>query len=131
MIAGPSSQFENTYPLAVPEPAVARHPDTITNPRELRRWLDRLPHTDPGQMVKQLARQLSLLVRDPRPDNKFGMLLKSYHEPINSLQQQAMTTRQRAAETRTHAQISLLTSLPTLFRELANGHMPFCIGWRV
>ena len=123
MIAGPSSQFENTYPLAVPEPAVARHPDTITNPRELRRWLDRLPHTDPGQMVKQLARQLSLLVRDPRPDNKFGMLLKSYHEPINSLQQQAMTTRQRAAETRTHAQISLLTSLPTLFRELANGHM--------
>jgi hypothetical protein len=123
MMPSPSSPLENAYPLAVPEPAVARHPDTLTNPRELRRWLDRLPHADPGQMVQQLSRQLSLLVRDPRPDGKFGVLLKSYHAPLNSLQQQALATRQRSAETRTHAQISLLTSLPSLFQELANGHM--------
>lgn len=123
MIPGPSTQLDNAYHLAVPEPAVARHPDTITNPRELRRWLERLPHADPGQTVKQLSRQLSLLVRDPRPEGKFGLLLKSYHGPVDSLQQQAMATRQRSAETRTHAQISLLTSLPGLFQELANGHM--------
>lgn len=117
-----SSELAPPCALEIPEPAVARHPDTITNVRELRQWLANLPMIDTVQLTKQLSRQLSFLVRDPRPDSKFTALLESYHDIINTLQQQAIEIREQSAETRSHAQISLLTSLPHLLQELANGH---------
>lgn len=119
----PFSELAATSSLATPEPAPARHPDTITSPRELRQWLSDLPAVDSTQLVRQLSHQLSLLVRDPRPDAKFQPLLKCYHEVVESLQEQAVESRKRSPETRSHAQIGLLTSIPQLLHELANGHM--------
>ena len=119
----PPSQLAERVPLDVPAPAVARHPDTITTPRALRKWLDDLPVIDTGRLVEQLSRQLSHLVRDPRPAPRFNILLRNFHDIIASLQEQAIGIRKQSAETRTHAQISLLTSLPKLLQELANGHI--------
>ncbi len=108
--------------LNVPEPAVARHPDLITRPRELRQWLADLPLFDPEQLVRQLCHQLSLLITDPEPDSQYSKLLQAYHPVITELLQQAEPLRSSPIESRGHAQAGLLRGLPHLLRHLADGH---------
>jgi len=75
-----------TPPLVVPPTSIARHPETIVKPRELRNWLATLPVTDTLQQAEQLHRQLKLLVRDPRIGFNAAPLLSLYHPALQDLQ---------------------------------------------
>ena len=71
--------------FAIPAAAVARHPDVLLKPRQLKPLLDTLPLANPPKAARMLLRQLKLLSRDPQPGNKFGSMLTMYEAPIETL----------------------------------------------
>jgi hypothetical protein len=73
--------------FTLPEPAVARHPNVILAPRELRRWFDGLPFGNPPRTARDVLQQLRLLVRDPQPGNRLAALLDEYLAPLRRLHQ--------------------------------------------
>ena len=119
----PQTLVEDNLPqLVVPPCAVASHPDTITHPGKLRRWLKELPLADPAHLAGQVHRQLQLLIRDPAPGNQFQALLSAYHPLLQSLQQQVwddITKRAGAHK----PNMTLRNHVSQLMLEIACGHM--------
>lgn len=73
------------FPL--PDPAIARHPNVLLAPREIRQWLDELPLGNPPRSAQLIAQQLRLLVRDPQPGPRLTSLLDCYLPTLERLQQ--------------------------------------------
>ena len=108
--------------LVVPPPSIARHPETIVRPRELRNWLDGLPVTDTLQQAEQLHRQLKLLVRDPRIGSNFAELLSLYHPALQNLQNSVWMSLIGAGHSLTVPE-PLRVIVSQLMLEIACGHM--------
>ncbi len=109
--------------MDIPQPLIARHPDAILSARELRSWLDELPAADPKHTIHQLQRQLAFLVRAPQPPRRYEELLQCYHEPVATLQPQALDALDTPQVARTRNQHDLLAPFPGLLQELASAHM--------
>ncbi|BAN68694.1 hypothetical protein [endosymbiont of unidentified scaly snail isolate Monju] len=103
--------------MDIPQPLIARHPDAIVNVRELRSWLEELPPTNPKYTIQQLQRQLAFLVRDPQPARRYEELLRCYHEPVATLQTQALDALGTQPVARTRNQRDLLEPFPGLLQE--------------
>lgn len=108
--------------LIVPPPGVARHPETITRPVSLRRWLQDLPLANPLQQAGMLHRQLKLLVRDPEPASRYGELLQAYHPALESLQAQVWKSFFGNGIEKKSLQ-QLRGTVSQLLLEIASGHM--------
>jgi hypothetical protein len=65
--------------------AVARHPDVMLAPRQVRDWIGGLPLANPPRAAQMLLQQLRLLVRDPNPGSRLGQLLEIYEPPLGQL----------------------------------------------
>lgn len=111
-----------TAHLVIPPPAVARHPETLVKPRELKGWLNDLPKTDPLMLAEQLHRQLKLLVRDPERELRYADLLALYHPDLQRLQNQVWGVLVGARH-RVKKQEQLRATVSQLMLEIACGHM--------
>lgn len=74
-------------PFGLPDPAIARHPNVMMAPRDVRQWLDELPLGNPPRSAQQTLQQLRLLVRDPQPGPRLTTLLDCYLPTLERLHQ--------------------------------------------
>jgi len=108
--------------LVVPPPAVARHPETLVKPRELKAWLADMPMADGQQLAEQLHRQLKLLVRDPKIESRYAELLELYHPTLQEMQAQLWS--QLSGKHHNLKNPGLYrTTVSQLLLEVACGHM--------
>lgn len=107
--------------LSVPKPAAARHPDTITQPSEIVRWLNDLLLMAPEQRASQVYRQLQLQVRDPELDKRYAQRLAAFHPTIRELQHQLWMAFNRPSNHRIDVD-KLLPLISDLLLELSSGH---------
>jgi len=118
----PQAATEKNIPqLVIPPPAVARHPETIVHIKELQEWLADLPLADPENLVNALYKQLKLLIRDPRPNNKYAELVNAYHPAINHIQ--SLVWRYLRQPKKHKMSPRLRATIAQLLLELACGHM--------
>lgn len=82
-----SSSQPRITPFALPDPAVARHPNVLMAPRVLTQWLENLPLGNPPRSAQQALQQLRLLVRDPQPGGRLTTLLDCYTPTLDRLRQ--------------------------------------------
>jgi len=124
--AGPNS---NAIPrLDIPVAAIARHPETITKPRELKAWLAQLPSADPQHLADSLLRQLQLLVRDPETEPRYADLLDLYHPSLQTLQA-TVWDQLTLAHGQTKNSRRLQSSVLQLVLEIAYAHMRLINGY--
>lgn len=110
-------------PLDIPLPAIARHPQTLVDARELESWLAGLPAASPRRQALALQRQLGFLVRDPDPPRHLGRLLPLFHPAVAELQRAGRECIDIGSLLLSPEQRTLLETLPGLFEELASAHM--------
>jgi hypothetical protein len=112
-------------PFALPDPAVARHPNVILAPRELGQWIEQLPMGNPPRTAQQLYQQLRLLVRDPSPGPRLTALLDGYLPTLERLQQIVETRLPADADSALPLdQLELL--ILEILSELASGYLRAC-----
>ncbi len=121
MVNGPPIQPKSDR-FKIPGVAVARHPGVMLAPRELRRWIAGLPLANPPRAAGLLLRQLMLLVRDPRMDNRIEPLLEIYQEPVTQLLE-IVIERLAANPEGTVVLDELASRQLELLNELAYGHL--------
>jgi len=115
--------INNAIPqLVIPPPSIARHPETIVKPRELKSWLADLPVTDTRQQAEQLHRQLKLLIRDPKSGPQYAELLRLYHPLLQGLQEQVWTNLCVSGHGPA-TEDQLQTTVSQLLLEISCGHM--------
>jgi len=112
-------------PFALPDPAIARHPNVILAPRELNQWIEQLPMGNPPRTAQQLYQQLRLLVRDPSPGPRLATLLDGYLPTLERLQQVIETRLPADADSALPLDQLELTILEIL-SELASGYLRAC-----
>jgi hypothetical protein len=111
--------------FALPDPAVARHPNVILAPRELGQWIEQLPMGNPPRTAQQLHQQLRLLVRDPSPGPRLTALLDGYLPTLERLQQIIETRLPADADSALPLdQLELL--ILEILSELAAGYLRAC-----
>jgi len=121
MVNAPPTQPKSNR-FRIPEVAVARHPGVMLAPRELRRWIASLPLANPPRAADLLARQLTLLVRDPQTDSRLAVLLGIYQNPVSQLLE--IVTERLASNPESAITLEeLVTRLVELLNELACGHL--------
>lgn len=86
MVNAPSSQPKPGL-FDLPELFVARHPNVVLAPREVKNWLQSLPLANPPKSAALLLQQLRLLVRDPQPGTRLSALLDLYEPTAQQLLQ--------------------------------------------
>lgn len=120
----PSTQPQQ-LPFALPDPAVARHPNVMLALREVRLWLDELPLGNPPRSAQQTLQHLRLLVRDPEPGPRLKALLDCYL-PILERLQQIVETRVPAYADSALPLDQLEIPVLELLNELAFGYLRVC-----
>ncbi len=109
--------------LELPEPAAARHPQTLATLREQASWLDQLATGTPRRAALAVQRQLSFLVRDPNPPAAYSQLLQGFHGVVSNLQEQGSAILTLPTGLRSPQHRALLEVLPGMLEDLTLAHI--------